>query len=75
MANIFSVIKELQGKGKKIVLADMNNGFITTKDLVEGVHPNQEGYKKMSAVWEAAILEAREKKMLQEAEETMHVMT
>jgi lysophospholipase L1-like esterase len=72
---VCSVIKKLQGEGKRIILADMNTGFITKKDLVEGVHPNSEGYKKMSAVWEAAILEAREKRMLQEAEEIMRIST
>jgi lysophospholipase L1-like esterase len=75
VANVFLVIKKLQGEGKKILLADMNTGFITKKDLVEGIHPNVEGYKKMSAVWEAAILEAREKRMLEEAEEIMRIST
>jgi hypothetical protein len=46
-------------KGRKIVLADMNDGFITTADLNPNdpnhEHPSDEGYKKMAAVWWAAF--------------------
>jgi G:T-mismatch repair DNA endonuclease (very short patch repair protein) len=73
LTNDVAVVKDLQDKGQRIILAEMNNGFIEKEDLVEGIHPNNVGYKKMAAVWEAAILEAREKRMLQEAEETMRI--
>jgi hypothetical protein len=45
-------------------------GFITKKDLnADGIHPENEGYRKMAAVWTAAILEARGANMLQERED------
>jgi hypothetical protein len=36
-----------------VILADMNDGFITQSDLstVDGIHPNDFGYEKMAAVW------------------------
>ena len=37
-------------EGQRIVLAEMNNGYITRDELVEdGIHPNKEGYNKMAA--------------------------
>ncbi|KFY88239.1 hypothetical protein V500_06461 [Pseudogymnoascus sp. VKM F-4518 (FW-2643)] len=41
--------------GKKIVLAEMNNGFITTADFADETHPNDHGYKKMASVWWTAF--------------------
>lgn len=41
--------------GKKIVLAEMNDGFITTADFADETHPNDHGYKKMASVWWAAF--------------------
>jgi hypothetical protein len=36
-----------------VILADMNDGFITQSDLstIDGIHPNDFGYEKMAAVW------------------------
>jgi len=84
------VVHQQRGQGKRIVLAEMNDGtynrhqchlftrtlltaragFITKKDLSsDGIHPTNDGYKKMAAVWLAAILEAREANMLQKPED------
>lgn len=40
---------------KKIVLADMNDGFITLADMNDDTHPTDFGYKKMASVWWAAF--------------------
>lgn len=53
-------------RGQKLVLAEMNapgNDFKSEKigksDLSpDGIHPNNEGYEKMAAVWFRAIIEA-----------------
>ena len=39
--------------GHKIVIVDMSNtkNGLTTKDLADGLHPNDGGYKKMASVW------------------------
>lgn len=38
------------GEGKRIVLAEMNEGYITRDELVDdGIHPNKDGYDKMAA--------------------------
>jgi hypothetical protein len=42
--------------GQKIVLADTDDGFITTADIgTDGTHPTDGGYKKLAAVWYSAI--------------------
>ena len=49
-----SVIKELvekkKAEGKNIELADVAS-VITKDDLYDGVHPSEEGYKKMGEFW------------------------
>ncbi|KAF2825075.1 hypothetical protein CC86DRAFT_241827, partial [Ophiobolus disseminans] len=62
---IRDLARRLKGAGRRIQLADMNDGFITQTDLVDGVHPNGLGYRKMAAVWLAAIKQAGYEKMLQ----------
>ena len=43
-------------KQRNIVLADMNCGQgPQLEDLVDGTHPNDEGYKKMASIWFDAI--------------------
>ncbi|KAK2765017.1 hypothetical protein FQN54_008716 [Arachnomyces sp. PD_36] len=54
-----ALVKERRDNGQKIVLADMNDGFLTVDDLVDGTHPNDYGYSKMASVWWDAILEAQ----------------
>jgi lysophospholipase L1-like esterase len=49
----------LAGEGKKVVLAEMNNGiFVPEEDYSDDLHPNEQGAAKMAAVWEQAIAEA-----------------
>ncbi|PVH89001.1 carbohydrate esterase family 3 protein [Cadophora sp. DSE1049] len=45
----------------KILLADMDDGFITLNDIWDGAHPTMEGARKMAAVWMRAINQANEK--------------
>lgn len=45
----------------KLIFAEMNDGFITTKDIHDGIHPTLEGYRKMATVWDRAINKANEK--------------
>jgi lysophospholipase L1-like esterase len=48
-----------QTKKQKIVLAEMDDGRIDpVKDLAEGVHPNDKGYKIMGDIWWEAFQEA-----------------
>ncbi|KAJ4182955.1 hypothetical protein NW755_010155, partial [Fusarium falciforme] len=59
-------LTELKAReGKKIVLADMNSSRgPQLDDLVDGTHPNDDGYKKMAAIWFDATRRAREKGFL-----------
>jgi lysophospholipase L1-like esterase len=66
----FVVAAKLRKDGISIVLAEMNDGFLSKPDFnADGIHPTNDGYKKMAAVWTAAILEAREAGMLQDPED------
>lgn len=40
---------------KKLFLADMNDGFLTTEDLNDDTHPTDAGYQKMAAVFYSAV--------------------
>jgi lysophospholipase L1-like esterase len=42
---------------KKVLLVDMSKA-VTTSDLADGLHPNDEGYIKMAATWYNAIQQA-----------------
>lgn len=44
----------------KIILAEMDDSYyITAKQLQsDGIHPNEEGYRRMAAVWNKAISDA-----------------
>jgi len=53
-------------EGQRIVLAEMNNGYITRDELVEdGIHPNKEGYNKMAARWYEVIIAASKDGLIQ----------
>ncbi|SEG69539.1 Lysophospholipase L1 [Actinacidiphila yanglinensis] len=41
-------------KGPNVHLVDMH-AALTADDLADGVHPKQEGYDKMAAVWDSAL--------------------
>ncbi|KAF2114469.1 SGNH hydrolase-type esterase domain-containing protein [Lophiotrema nucula] len=57
------LVLQYQAQGKKIALAEMNNGFITIDDInpADGTHPNNLGYKKMAAVWAATFNTVQQK--------------
>ncbi|CAI6342018.1 unnamed protein product [Periconia digitata] len=68
---IRDLAKSLKSKGRKIVLAEMNDGVLQKSDISEdGIHPTNEGYKKMADVWAKAIASAREQNFLEEPETT-----
>ncbi|KAK7991495.1 hypothetical protein PG988_000289 [Apiospora saccharicola] len=48
-----ALITRLRNNGRPIILADMD--YVTTGDLVDGVHPNNFGHVKMANVWWIAI--------------------
>lgn len=54
------VVTDLQNVGFPIVLADMqsSNGPVLGDINPDGIHPNDTGYVKMSAIWLQAIAEA-----------------
>ena len=45
-----ALVEKKQGEGKNIVLADVHSA-LTKEDLYDGVHPNEEGYKKLADFW------------------------
>lgn len=44
----------------KVILAEMNDGYFITESEMEedGIHPNEEGCRRMAAVWNKAISDA-----------------
>lgn len=65
------LVYERRQQGQRIVLADMNDGkFITAGDLGDALHPTNDGYRKMAAVWDAAIGKAVQEAMVQDPEDT-----
>lgn len=61
---------ERRKAGDRIVLAEMDDGFLTIDDLKDGTHPTDEGYGKMAEVWWAAIRAAEVEGILQEPADT-----
>jgi hypothetical protein len=64
-SNIDSINKQyrvlaanLLSQGYHVVLAEMNDGFITLDDIWDGTHPYESGFLKMAAVWTDAIKQA-----------------
>ena len=50
-------------QGKRILLADMSGtGGPGLGDLVDGIHPNDEGYEKMAVIWAATLQAAINKR-------------
>lgn len=50
-AKIPALVAKKQTEGKNVYLVDMYNG-LTLADLSDTVHPNEDGYQKMSDVWQ-----------------------
>lgn len=65
-----SVASKFQLFGKRLVLVDMQGDKGPKKEdiLDDGTHPNDNGYKKMAAVWLDGIKDADRRAYLQEAE-------
>jgi lysophospholipase L1-like esterase len=53
-AGLTSAVQTRANAGRRIHLVDMFNA-LTLADLADGVHPNANGYNKMSAVWFNAL--------------------
>ncbi|KAI0006972.1 SGNH hydrolase-type esterase domain-containing protein [Xylariaceae sp. FL0662B] len=64
------IVSARQAKKQKIVLAEMDDGFMTTKNLKDSTHPTDEGYKMMASVWVSAIHDAEKRKFLTAPEDT-----
>ncbi|KAK3904393.1 hypothetical protein C8A05DRAFT_42499 [Staphylotrichum tortipilum] len=56
-----TLAQELISNGKRLVLADFGDGWLTTADLIDTTHPNDFGYKKMASQWHQAISQAETK--------------
>jgi hypothetical protein len=57
------IVKDMAARGRKIALAEMNNGFITVEDIskVDQTHPTNDGYRKLAAVWADAFTRVAQK--------------
>lgn len=53
-----NVAAQLKAQGFHIILAEMDDGFITIDDIWDGTHPYLLGFQKMASVWRHAINEA-----------------
>ena len=51
-----AVVEKKQGEGRNIELADVH-GVLGKEDLYDGVHPSEEGYKKIADYWYGVITE------------------
>ena len=49
-AQIRALAESLAAEGKPVTLANVN-GILTKADLYDGVHPSEEGYKKLGTFW------------------------
>lgn len=55
------VIPHYRAQNRRLMLAEMDDGFITVSDLRDDTHPDDAGYKKMAAVWWAAFQKVEKK--------------
>jgi lysophospholipase L1-like esterase len=53
-AVIPQIVAERAAQGRRVSFVDMHAG-LTTGDLADGVHPNAGGYRRMAALWHAAL--------------------
>lgn len=49
-AQIRALVEKKQSEGARIMLADVN-AVLEKSDLYDGVHPNEEGYRKLGTFW------------------------
>ncbi|TDZ37473.1 Multidomain esterase [Colletotrichum spinosum] len=63
------LVEEQQAKSKKVVLVDMHSDRgVQQSDLVDGTHPDDEGYAKMAALWFEGIQDAASRGWLESPE-------
>lgn len=61
-AQIRQLVTTRRNRGQKVVLADVDIpvGFLTTAHLnPDGIHPNDEGHRRLAAIFYRAIIQAR----------------
>ncbi|KAK5625212.1 hypothetical protein RRF57_000928 [Xylaria bambusicola] len=64
---IRKLVQQREAENRKIVLADMDTPHgPQVGDLVDGVHPNDDGYQKMADIWYSSIQMAASRGLLQE---------
>jgi len=64
-----ALVTKLRRAGRSIVLAEMHDAQgPLSADMADRTHPNDAGYKKMAAIWYAALREASDAGMLQRPE-------
>ena len=62
------LVKKLRAAGKPIVFSDMHSVLGPTKEeLVDGCHPNANGYNKMAHIWYYSLQEADLRGWIQQA--------
>jgi lysophospholipase L1-like esterase len=60
------IVSRRQAGGQKILLAEMDDGFIALDDILsDNIHPTRLGSQKMAAVWFRGIQEAEQRGWLQ----------
>lgn len=60
------IVSRRQGEGQRILLAEMDDGFITLDDILsDNIHPTRLGSQKMAAVWFRGIQDAEQRGWLQ----------
>ncbi|EPE08332.1 carbohydrate esterase family 3 protein [Ophiostoma piceae UAMH 11346] len=65
-----ALVSRLQRSGKKIVLAELDDGWIPLSELVDGIHPTESGYLKMASRFFQAINIANDLKWIKAPVET-----
>jgi lysophospholipase L1-like esterase len=53
-AAVPGIVQSKANAGKRVHLVDMH-AALTTRDLIDGIHPTANGYDKMAATWYAAL--------------------
>jgi lysophospholipase L1-like esterase len=54
-ATIPGIVQSKVNAGRRVHLVDMHSA-LTTGDLIDGIHPTANGYDKMAATWQSALL-------------------
>ncbi|PGG95702.1 hypothetical protein AJ79_09910 [Helicocarpus griseus UAMH5409] len=67
--NYATIVDDLRSQDRKVVFANLYDGFITENDIADGVHPNDFGYQKMASVWWHAFTKAQEQEFITAPEE------